>query len=243
MNHEAARELLPDLALDLLEPGDAAAVSRHTTGCATCAAELAEYRSTGEALSLGYEQVELPEGLTERMSGGVASRIEALTVPGERRDLLPLSREPVSFAGWRGLALGAAAAALLLAVGLTGALVAWSDARSERDGARSALAARSIELRLSGSGGAGVIFVASDFAGGVARFSGLSPAPPGLHYEVWSDGPGGPVRAASFGASGGETLVTLPPLPREMTRMFVTVEPDGAVAARPSGEPVLATGQ
>ena len=102
-------------------------------------------------------------------------------------------------------------------------------------------AARAIELPLSGEGVSGTIYVASNFAGGVARFTGLAEAPAQHHYQLWSEGPYGAKSAADFTGSNGELLVQLPELPKEMTRMFVTLEPDGATGAAPTGPEVLST--
>ena len=235
MNHESAQELLADFALELLEERQAAEVRAHIARCAVCDADLQIFLQAAEALALAPEPVELPAGAIERITAGVRGRMAGPVAQ-------PALRESKVIEGpWRRIALGTAAAVLLLAVGLTATGLAWLDARDDADQFEEQLAARAIELPLSGEGASGAIYVASDFGSGVARFSGLAPAPAQHHYQVWSEGPSGPQSAADFQGAQGELLVRLPELPRDMTRMFVTIEPDGAANDRPTGPEVLST--
>lgn len=240
MNHEQVRELLPDFALNLLDPDEATAVREHVASCAECRTELQDYLQAGEALSLSAPDVPAPEGLAARIAAGVRSRTSeppaAPTPLPKQRELIRVIPGP-----WRTIAVGAAAAALLFAVGLTAVSIAWLDARDDRDRFQSQLAARAIELPLAGDSASGVIYVATDFKSGVATFVGLGPAPAQHHYQVWSEGPNGPQSAANFSGANGQLVVSLPALPRDMTRMFVTIEPDGFTGTAPSGPEVLTT--
>jgi len=242
MNHADAFELLGDYALGLLEPEEAHAVAEHMNGCEPCGDEARALGEAGEALSLSAEPVALPAGAEARIAAGVRARVAALSAP--QAEALPPNVTPMrarESSGWRAMALGAAAGMLLLALGLTAVTIAWLDARADADDFEQKLAARAIELPLSGDGASGTIYVASDFSGGVARFTGLGPAPASHHYQVWSEGPGGAQAAADFTGSEGDLLVRLPELPKEMTRMFVTLEPDGSTASSPTGPEVLTT--
>jgi hypothetical protein len=249
MNAERPLDLLPDYALGLLDEDEAEAVRAAIAADPAAARELALLEDAAGALLLAAEPVDLPAGAFERITGGVAARIAAGRAP--RADDPP-APTPISAArrtghrvigGWQAFALASAAATLGLAVAFTVALLAWADVQDERDALRDQLQARSLELRLHGDQASGVILVQSDFGGGVVRIEGLPPAPNGHHYQVWSEGPGGPVPATSFQGTGGEMVVALPALPRDMTRMFITIEPDGATGQAPQGPEVLATGR
>jgi hypothetical protein len=249
MSVERPLDLLPDYALGLLDEAEAEAVRAALATDPTAQAELAQLLDAADSLLLAAEPVELPEGALERITVGVAARVAAHE--GDGASPPPAAPTPITaarsarratFGGWQAFALASAAATLALAVGFTVALLAWADVRDERDSLRDELQVRSLELRLSGDQASGVILVESDFSGGVVRIDGLPPAPNGHHYQVWSEGPAGPVAASSFQGTGGQTFVALPPLPRDMTRMFVTVEPDGTTSDSPQGPEVLATG-
>lgn len=236
MNHDEAQELLADFALGLLDESDAGSLREHLRTCADCRSDLQLFLQAGEALSLAPEVIELPVGAAERIASGVKRRISDERVP------TPITGSSRIIAGpWRNLALGTAAAVFLLAIGLTSVTIAWLEARNDVDRLQGQLSARAIELPLSGDGAQGTIYVAADFGSGVARFSGLPAAPAQHHYQIWSEGPEGAKSAADFAGSDGESLVQLPALPKEMTRMFVTVEPDGADGQSPTGPEVMTT--
>ena len=247
MSHEQVQELLPDLALGLLDAGESTAAHRHVEACAECRADLQVFLHAGEALALVPQEIELPAGALDRIRAGVHERVSAgerpvpSSIHADRAVPSAGGRGRVIVGPWRSIALGAAAAVLLLAVGLTGVTIAWLDARDDADRFEDQLAARALELPLSGEGASGAIYVASDFKSAVATFSGLEPAPAQHHYQVWSEGPFGARSAADFTGSDGELVVQLPELPRDMTRMFVTIEPDGAAGDRPTGPEVLTT--
>ena len=240
MTHDQAQELLAEFALGLLEADEAAKVEAHVAGCGVCRADLQVLLQAVEALAMAPAVTELPPGAEARIAAGVREKIAALSQPPA--NVTPLEvRTRVIPGPWRAIAVGAAAAALLFAVGLTAVSMAWLDARDDRDRLEGQLAARAIELPLSGQGASGVIYVAADFKSGVATFAGLSPAPAQHHYQVWSEGPYGAQSAADFTGNDGTLLVPLPELPKEMTRMFVTIEPDGATGTAPTGPEVLST--
>lgn len=241
MNHEQARELLADFALDLLDYDEVEAVLAHLAACEICPLELRTLVEAGQALALSPEPADLPAGAEARIAAGVRARLgqSSPALAGPIATIRPAAR--IIPGPWRTIAIGAAAAALLFAVGLTAVSVAWLDARDDRDRLEGQLAARAIELPLSGPNATGTIYVAADFASGVAVFSGLAVAPAQHHYQVWSEGPDGSKSAADFTGGDGALVVKLPQLPKDMTRMFVTIEPDGASQGVPSGPEVLTT--
>lgn len=240
MEHSQAIDLLADYAIDLLETDGAAGVRAHLEGCAECRAELQVYLQAGDALAIGVEPVPLAAGAEERIAAGVRTRIQAAEV-ASRPSLQVVPRTDVVPQQWRTMALASAAAVLALAVGLAIAVNGWIGAQDDADRLTQELRARALELPLSGDDAQGTIYVSSDFKSGVARFTGLPPAPAEHHYQVWSEGPFGERSAADFVGRDGDLLVELPELPNDMTRMFVTIEPDGATGDRPTGPEVLTT--
>jgi anti-sigma-K factor RskA len=240
MEHSQANELLADFAIDLLEPEEAAAVRAHVEGCAECRADLQVYLQAGDALALGVEPVALAPGAEERIAAGVRARITApQAVSGQPLQVVP--RTDVVPRQWRTMALASAAAVLVLAVGLAISVNGWIGAQDDADRLTQELQARALELPLTGEGAQGTIYVSSNFKSGVAHFTGLPPAPAEHHYQVWSEGPFGERSATDFVGQAGDLLVELPELPNDMTRMFVTIEPDGATGDRPTGPEVLTT--
>jgi len=254
MNRERAFELLPDFALDLLEEDEAAELRAFIEQDAEARRELQHYLQAGEALAFGGPPPSAPADVQARIAAGTRAKIAAMQAPPASR---VSSSAPIPFpaqqdrptariiAGpWRAIAVGAAAAAFVMAIGLVAVAFAWLDARDDVDRLEGQLAARAIELPLSGEGVSGTIYVASNFESGVARLNGLPPAPAEHHYQLWSEGPFGSRSAADFvGTEEGELLVELPALPNDMTRMFVTIEPDGATGQEPTGPEVMSTPQ
>lgn len=243
MTHDEAREALSEYALGLLEADEAESVAAHIRGCDDCEAEVREYLIAADALAIAAEPVELPAGMMERIASGVRAAVaEAEAAPEERIIMLPsrVVTAPQSDP-WRRFALVAAAAFAVMAIGMGWSLFQWQDARDEADRLEGQLASRAIELPLAGDGATGTIFVRSDFAGGWAVIEGLGEAPNNHHYQVWSEGPDGFRAATDFKGEEGAVVVALPQLPADMTRMFVTVEPDGVTNATPSGPEVMSS--
>jgi len=241
ITHDHAAGLLADFAIDLLDPDEAAAVRHHLATCADCRAELQAYFQASEALAFAVEPVELATGAEVRIAAGVRARIAAEPAPAVTPPLRVVRPAGPNGGHWRSIALASAAAVLVLAIGLAIAVNGWIGARDRASRLESELLARAIQLPLEGEGSEGIIYVSSDFNGGVARFSGLPPAPTGHHYQVWSEGPSGDQAAADFAGADGELLVLIPALPSDMTRMFVTLEPDGTAGNGPAGPELMTT--
>ncbi|HMO95292.1 MAG TPA: anti-sigma factor [Tepidiformaceae bacterium] len=243
MNRERAFELLPDFALNLLDDEEAAELRAYIESDPEARAELQVFLQASEALAFGGAEPAVPDEVRARIAAGTREKIDALSGgPAARPLSVQRQASNVVVGPWRAIAVGAAAAAFLMAIGLVAVAVAWLDARDEVDRLEGQLAARAIELPLSGDGVSGTIYVASNFQSGVARLQGLPPAPAEHHYQLWSEGPFGSRSAADFvGTEEGELLVELPALPNDMTRMFVTIEPDGATGTAPTGPEVMST--
>ena len=250
MNRERALELLPDFALDLLDEDEATELRALVETDPEMRQELQVYLQADEALALGGPPPAVPAEVQARIAAGTRAKIAAIQAgaaaiapePIPLRERAKESPAKVIIGPWRAIAVGAAAAAFVLALGLVAVAFAWLDARDDVDRLEGQLAARAIELPLSGEGVSGTIYVASSFESGVARLTGLPPAPAEHHYQLWSEGPFGSRSAADFvGTEDGELLVELPALPNDMTRMFVTIEPDGATGQEPTGPEVMST--
>ena len=77
--------------------------------------------------------------------------------------------------------------------------------------------------------------------GAVLAVAGMSPAPPGRVYQLWSIIPPNPVSAGLLRVDdAGRILDTIPPLtdPTVPIAIAITIEPEGGVA-EPSGEVLL----
>lgn len=251
MNRERALELLPDFALNLLEDDEATELRALIDTDPEMRQELQVYLQADEALAFGGPPPAVAADVQARIAAGTRAKIAALSAdvqPAHATAPIPFPERPerspskVVIGPWRAIAVGAAAAAFVMAIGLVAIAFAWLDARDDVDRLEGQLAARAIELPLSGDGVSGTIYVASTFESGVARLTGLPPAPEKHHYQLWSEGPFGSRSAADFvGTEEGELLVELPALPNDMTRMFVTIEPDGATGQEPTGPEVMST--
>lgn len=240
MDFDRARGLLPDYALGLLDEDEAAEVEAWLARSEELRDEVKVYSEAGEALLLGVEPAQLDAETLGRLTAGVRSRIDEEGRHPDRpgRGNTPGASAPRRMGRYR--ALAAIAAVFVVGVGLAIVLATWNGGDSE-PGAN--LVDTALQLPLHGDSGEGRIYVSADFGSGVAYFPDLPPAPNEHHYALWSDGPGGPQKAASFQGEGDELYVSLAALPREMTRMYVTVEADANPPALPTGPEVLSTSE
>lgn len=245
MDFDRARGLLPDYALGLLDEDEAAEVEAWVARSEELRQELAVYSEAGEALLLGVEPAELDAQTIERLTAGVRSRIDEESRGHGNSELRKVPDAPAPRNVGRYRALAAVAAVVVLGVGFAIAWASWSGGDSDPGGDTAGTA---LQLPLHGDSGEGQIYegqiyVAADFGSGVAYFPNLPPAPNEHHYALWSDGPGGPQKAASFQGEGEELYISLAALPREMTRMYVTVEADANPPALPTGPEVLSSSE
>ncbi|HVO31305.1 MAG TPA: anti-sigma factor [bacterium] len=269
MTHSEIRELLPLFVLRALDgTPDRDAVADHlASGCASCAAELAEHASTAAQLPGALPPVppraELRETLarriaaTPRSSGGAGAKV--LSFPSR-----PVRR-------WQ---LGFAAAAALAAVALVAAFRLQDDARRERSAAReierrlsdsekgraqlAALLARDREISDAlaggdfavialdagkGEQGRGAIVWDRTRAKWILLASDLKPLPPEKSYELWCVGvtgekmPAGTFRPDAQGFARHE--IDLPRSAMRIAAGAVTLEPAAGVDA-PTGPVVIA---
>lgn len=86
MSHASAFELLPDLALNLLQGEEAGQVAEHVETCPACRAELRALTQAGEALAFGTEPMAMPAGAEARIAAGVRARLADVQLLGEARE-------------------------------------------------------------------------------------------------------------------------------------------------------------
>jgi Putative zinc-finger len=101
------RDLLPEFALDVLDPAGAREVERHLSDCAGCRKEAEEFREGAARLALGLPAIEPSADLGERVVHGVAAlRPHRAEPPGGRHP----SRRTVRVIAAAGLAAAILAA-------------------------------------------------------------------------------------------------------------------------------------
>lgn len=136
--HDDISELLGAYALDAVDPDEAALVEAHLRECPRCTAEVAEHREV--AAMLAHSGAPAPEGLWTRISASLEEAPPELQLPlggpstdsrtdtGTVVDLDERRRRRIT----RWLPAGAAAAAVLVVVGLVAGLVIADDGPDDR---------------------------------------------------------------------------------------------------------------
>ena len=188
MTHEEVQQLLGAVAVDAVDPEEAALVEAHVRECARCRAELDELRET--AALLGNGGGEAPAGLWDRIGGALTEsppplRLEVRRARRARR--LPLLR------------VGAAVAAAVTIIALSVAMLDLRDeVRDVRRAQSSSQAGEQIALaaeqalgaadtrvaRLTGTAGwAALAVVGAD--GQAYLLAGSLPPLDDRIYEIW----------------------------------------------------------
>jgi anti-sigma-K factor RskA len=249
---ERFEELVAASSLGILESAEQAELARHLAqGCPTCEELLRDLRGAAAAMASGTRPVPPPAHVRR----SILASLGPARVPTAR----PVSTSP---SAWR--ALAAAAALLLVAVGL-------DDARQRRQGeemrsqsaalagrlqtAETALAERVLRARVLESddvqmmllGGKGPqpdararVFWSPRAKRGILVASNLAALPADRQYELWVFLDGKPVNAGVFDVdASGRALFESTDFPEPGAQNFaVTIEPRGGLPA-PSGPVVL----
>ncbi len=248
-HNERHEDLVAALALGVSLGDDRAELEKHLAeGCARCEELLADLRGAATAFAATAPKVEPPPELRAKVLGAL----------GPARVAPPRSGP----SAWR--ALAAAAALLLVAVGLDDARL-----RREREDLRSrtadlgdrlrtaetALAERTLRARVLESddvqmmilGGRDPqpqararVFWSERAKRGILVASNLAPLPTDRQYELWVFQKGKPINAGVFDVDAqGRALFESTDFPEPQAQNFaVTVEPRGGVPA-PTGPVVL----
>lgn len=257
MNHETFDTLAAVYALGALDGEDLARFEAHLAeGCGQCAATL---RLSGEALArlalAGTPAIPPP-----RVKDELLRRIETVAP----------RRAPIR-GGWRWAGMTAAAVVIVsgLTAGFVAGRYEAQLGQMARETARVRAelerteatlrgqvtfyqgvvdllrdpATRVVDLRgLAPAPGAAARVVWNETAGGHLFVSGLSPAPAGKVYELWTIAGASPRPAGLFNSDAqGRASHRVEPAPGPPVRVFaVTLEPEAGVAA-PTGPMVLAS--
>jgi anti-sigma-K factor RskA len=242
MEHRELRQLISAHALDALDEREAALVEEHVVECAECAGELDALREVAGALAFAAPDVPPPPQLRDRILAAAGPAVEDSPAPVAPRQLRVRRRLALP---WRGLAIGLAAAAVLLAVVAGVQTGRLDDARHQRDTQAQALASvlnassRLVHLQTHGPTVPGAASLVGDQNGAVLVLPELPHAPGGKTYEAWFlDAQGKPTPAGLF-EGGGTTIVRLDGDPSKAAQVAVTVERDGGSGAAPKGPIVL----
>ncbi|HEV7761149.1 MAG TPA: anti-sigma factor [Acidimicrobiales bacterium] len=235
-------------ALDALDPDEHAALEAHLATCPACRAELDEHREVLARLVVADEEppASVWAGIAQQLpSASVAAAPEpaddaALVVP-LHAPLHARRRGRAERTGWL-----AAAAALVVVVGLGVALVGRGGDKTETVADLAAAAAD--------APGATIVPLETDGGDEVARvvlageagdtdyviFDGLAPLPAGRTYQLWkTEGATSPVSLGVLGDGTGEAAAIA--APADVTTLALTDEP--AAGSPAPTTPILASGQ
>lgn len=229
-------DLLGAYALGACPPAEREAVRAHLDVCPACASDLAELTGVREALLAAVPAETAPPELKSRVMRQVHAEAElfrAARPAPSRDDVAGRRRSRLA----RRVPLGAAAAlaaALALAGGVTGALIAGDDGGAPS----SRTVAAQVDQRVAP--GAHAALVAS---GDQARLivDGLPSPGPSRVYQVWLQSGDDPPRPAGalFGVSrDGRGATVLPDGLRGVDQVLVSSEPVGG-SLQPTRAPVL----
>jgi anti-sigma-K factor RskA len=260
-----ARELIPLLALNVLDVDERDVLEDHISGCSACLEELAAYTDTAASLALALPQ----EEPTPALKGRVLSE-------ARRARVLPVGTGGAGGAtrrasGWSGSRFArlrvsltglVASVALVLAAGST----VWAlNLRSEVDAQNARIAtlserannyarvtavlqAADTQIRvLEGTGQApsafGRVYIDPDTSEGMLMVRSLPPLPPGKVYQLWVSRADGQRESAGLltwtdKAGNGYTLIRCPDKLSRWQSFGVTEEPSGG-SQNPTGTRLL----
>jgi anti-sigma-K factor RskA len=177
--------------LGKLEADEAAAFEAHLAGCPDCRRQLEEFRSLPELLATATPAIPLPDALRDRTLAAVrqaATRAEpapaapaaapAVEAPAPAAPAPVLPGRPWWRRRW--LVIAVAAAALVAALAVPGALLLFGDDGGE--------VTRLTLVAAEGASGRGQVTVTQTAAGRTfdVRIQGLRPPPLGSLYELWA---------------------------------------------------------
>jgi anti-sigma-K factor RskA len=254
---QESRDLLPLLALDVLDVDERDVLDDHLTACPACRTEAAGYDETVTSWALAVEQVEPPVALKQRVLTAARGprRLDLEDARAHRR----VSRLDT----WRRhLSTLVAAAALLLAGGSTlwamnlraelenqsAQIAALSERAQNYSRVASVLQADDTQMRmLNGTNDApsayGRVYVDPATGEGMLMVRGLPPLPAGRSYQLWVVGADGKRESAGLltwtdRQGNGYTLIQCPEKLARWQSFGVTMEPAGG-SPGPTGPRML----
>ncbi|HLZ69507.1 MAG TPA: anti-sigma factor [Dehalococcoidia bacterium] len=261
-------ELAGAIALGALPPEEARRVEEHLSSCQRDHGSLLELRQVAALLPFAVDAIEPPPRLKQNLiaaalNDGAAAgaapsadgqpRLRIVPHVDERQAPASAPAPPVPARAtparpsrfWRQPGVWAAAAALLIAVGLGAWNVSLQRRLNDRDAANhrqaqalTVLAAAAHVTPLSGSGGLQLAFAAAPDGTGHLVLTHVPAAPAGKIYQAWFIREGKPVSAGVFNGDG-VSVVPLQGSSAGAQIVAVTLEPAGG-SLQPSGQPIEA---
>lgn len=226
-----------------LEGEEARAFERRLSGDPALAAEVRALRATFDAMPLA-EVTPPPPGLRDRIVSAAEARMERppATVPSPQRAPATVTRLP------RRVVWSQFAAALAATIALVLGVDAWRT-RQELTLQREVTAmlqepnvVRRFEL--SGGGGIGRVALDLDAKKGAMVFHGLPALPPGRVYRLWAAVEDRNVYCGEFrtnpdGDAAVQFAVPVEQYKGQITKLFLTTEPESAPETGPTGPVVM----
>ena len=235
---EQVDELAGAYALGAVDADEDRSMTEHLATCDQPHVEARDLIGAGAALTASADDVDPSPGLRDRLMTTVSE------TPQEHRPQAVAATTPVAADSeprrpwWqlRPVALGIAAVALLLVIGLGAWGLNLTAQLAEREDALRAVANADAAFAVSGSAGSGWVIE----SGGDAQFvaDGLAEPPPGQIYELWLlDAEGNPTAVGTVDDPDDLVVVPLEQDLDNATTFAVTVEQQRVEA--PTSAPVL----
>jgi anti-sigma-K factor RskA len=227
------RELLGAYALDAVTRDEEIALSAHLEECDSCRAEVAKLRAVVSALPLAVEEMEPPPSLRSSLLAAIEQEPNVRREPGPTP--IPSAPPPVidlaerrSRRQW--LAWAAAAALLLLSIGLFG----WNLSLRDDEPEPQTIALQPSSAEITGAAEATYL---EDEGVIVLTMHDMPELPEGQVYQLWLIGEGAPVPSGVFTADQDEFAVA--GNPAEHSTIAITVEPGPLGVTAPTSAPIL----
>jgi hypothetical protein len=241
-DHAAIEELIALGALDGLDPSGerelASQRSDHGAGCEECLRLESTYDEVAGRLAFAVEPAEIREGFEDQLVA--VARGENPERGADAPPSIALDRERRRFARPMRVLAGGVAAALILAAGIGGYLLApkqETTARALSQFIQQHENARTLPLSGSANGVMNIVYAPGNpnvFVVG----SGLDEPPTGKAYELWMFRGQTPVSAGCFAPEKGDVLDEVNADLSGADAMAITVESNACPAA-PTSQPVM----
>jgi len=239
MSCEQVDDLAGAYALGAVDPDEDRSLSEHLATCDQPHAEARDLIGAGAALAAGAEDVSPGPGLRDRLMATIAETPQEHRPVANVEATRPVTGDDEPRRPWwrmQPVAMGIAAVALALVVGLGAWGLNLNAQLAQREDALRAVANANTAYAVSGSAGRGWVIESGDEAHFVAE--GLAEPPPGQIYELWlMDADGNPTAVGTIEDPDDLVVVPLEQNLGNAATFAVTAEPHRVDA--PTSEPVL----
>ena len=235
---EQVDELAGAYALGAVEADEDRSISEHLATCDQPHVEARDLIGAGAAIAASAGNVSPSSGLRDRLMATVAETPQEHRPRTREAEVSPAGDSEPRWPWWRmqPVAMGIAAVALLLVIGLGAWGLNLNAQLAEREDALRAVANADAAFAVSGSAGSGWVIESGDDAHFVA--DGLAEPPPGQIYELWLlDAEGNPTAVGTVDDPDDLVVVPLEQDLDNATTFAVTVEQQRVEA--PTSAPVL----